>query len=299
MTAAPARLTPAQLAQFATHGFISPVEALSAVEGAECERRLVAALAATGGHADVRMRNNPHLLLRWMNDLMRDPRVVEPMADLLGPNLLVLRTALFVKVPHDHGTIAWHQDLAYWELSSDRSITVWLALTDSTPENGCVRVVAGSHHGPLLDHRLGRDQYNRLVRGQLVDIHPPPERVVDLELRAGQLSVHHGRLLHSSPANPSPRLRAGLAVRFVSPDVRQGGPRGSATLVRGVDTYGYYDHEPVPRFDGDPIARAWHRRSLRRYATHVLWQIVRHPGRDHLALLARLAMRGGFRALWR
>lgn len=80
-------------------------------------------------------------------------------------------------------------------------------------------------------------------------------------------------------------------MRFIAPEVRQRGPRHGATLVRGTDAYGHYDHEPAPRFDGDPLARAWHRSALRRYAAHVVWQVVRHPSPGQLALLGRMAMR--------
>ena len=288
------RLTPAQRATFEAHGYLAPVDAIGAEEAGEHARRLAGLLAATGGHPDVRLRNNPHLLLRWMADLVRDARVLDPVEDILGSDLLVLRTTLFVKAPRDPGIVAWHQDLAYWDLSSDRTVTAWVALTDSTSANGCMCVVPDSHRGPLLDHRLGRDRHNRLLRGQLVRVDLPPERIAPLELRAGQLSLHHGLLLHSSPPNPSDTLRAGLAVRLITPEIRQGGPRHGATLVRGIDPYGHYDHEPAPRFDGDPLARAWHQRALRRYAAHVAWQMVRRPSRSHLALLARMATRSDY-----
>lgn len=285
------RLTAEQRAHYDAHGYVAPVDALSREEAADCERRLVAALAPNGGHADSRLRNNPHLLLRWMADLVRDARLLDAVEDILGPDLLVLRTTLFAKAPRDRGTVTWHQDLAYWDLSSDRAVSAWVALTDSTAANGCVRVVRGSHRGPLLDHTLGRDRDNRLLRGQLVNVDPSPEDIANLELCAGQFSLHHGMLLHSSPENPSDTLRAGLAVRFIGPEVRQGGPRPTATLVRGTDAYRHYEHEPAPRFDGDPVARTWHRRALRRYAAHVVWQVLRRPSREHLALLARLMTR--------
>ena len=184
-----------------------------------------------------------------------------------------------------------YQDTAYWELSDDRVVTAWIALTDSNTGNGCVRVVAGSHRTGMLAHDLARDRYNRLLRGQIAAVSVAAERVVPLELRAGQMSLHHGRLLHSSPGNPSDAMRVGLAVRYVSPDVRPGGPRQGATLVRGIDRFGHFDHEPVPRYDFDPFARAWHGRAMRRYAVHVLWQIARHPSRANLAVLARVATR--------
>jgi ectoine hydroxylase-related dioxygenase (phytanoyl-CoA dioxygenase family) len=281
----------ARRAVFAEQGFVAPLDVLSREEAEACRRRLEDALAASGGVADVRLRNKPHLLFPWMAALVRDRRVVDPVADLLGPDLLVLKTTLFVKAAGDRGYNAWHQDTAFWDLSEDRVVTAWIALTDSTTANGCVRVVSGSHRDPPAPHRLTRDRNNRLLRGQLVGVAIDPERVRTLELRAGQMSLHDGRLLHGSPGNPSATLRAGLAVRYIRPEVRQRGPREGATLVSGTDRFGNYDHEPAPRYDFDPVARAWHVRSLRRYAAHVAWQILRRPSSGHLALLLRLAAR--------
>jgi hypothetical protein len=143
----------------------------------------------------------------------------------------------------------------------------------------------------MLPHRLGRDPNNRLIRGQTVGREIAPDEAVCLELRAGQFSLHHGRLLHGSPANPSGTPRAGLAVRYITPDVHQGGPRHGATPVRGSDRFGHYDYEPAPRFDFDPVAGAWHVRSLRRYAAHVVWQTLRRPSLQQLALIGRLGAR--------
>ena len=287
-------LTPAQRTAYAAEGYLAPLDVLSSAEAAGCAQRVAAVLAPCRGRPDARLRNSPHLLLRWMADLVRDPRVLDPISDLLGPDLLVLRTTLFVKPPRDNGTVAWHQDLAYWDLSSDETLTAWIAFTDSTSGNGCVRVMPTSHRGPLLRHRLGNDQYNRLLRGQLVNVQATPDRIADLTLRAGQMSLHHGLTLHSSDANQSDATRAGLAVRFIAPHVRQRGPWPSAMLVRGHDRHGHYTLLPAPRFDGDPLARAWHRRCLRHYAAHVLWQVARHPSPQHFALLARLITRGDY-----
>ena len=297
-TAPTKRLSPAERAAFSADGYLAPVDVLGDVEVDGYRRQLQATLAATGGRTDTRLRNKPHLLLRWMAMLVRDVRVLDAVEDLLGPDLLVLRTTLFVKAARDPGHVTWHQDTAYWDLSEDRVVTAWIALTDSTTANGCVRVVPGSHRDGPIAHHLGHDRHNCLLRGQTAAIAVGAERIVPLELRAGQMSLHHGRLLHDSPGNPSDSMRAGLAVRYVSPDVRAGGPRQGATLVRGVDRFGHFDHEPAPRYDFDPVARAWHARALRRYAVHVVWQIARRPSRAHLALLARVAARADlFRAL--
>src|SRR6185369_11554653 len=97
MSTALKRLTPEQRAHFDARGYVAPVDAFSSEEAAEAERRLVALLAPTGGRADTRLRNNPHLLTCWMADLVRDARVLDAVEDILGPDLLVLRTTLFVK----------------------------------------------------------------------------------------------------------------------------------------------------------------------------------------------------------
>lgn len=290
------QLTAMQRETFERDGYLAPVEALTAAEASAC-RVALERLLGPSGRASIRLRNKPHLLLRCLAELVRDPRVLDPVGTLLGPDLLILRTTLFVKPPRDPGYVAWHQDVAYWELNEDRTVTAWIAFTDSTAANGCMWVVPGSHRQPVRRHRLGRDAHNQLLRGQVVEP-SVVERAHAIELRAGQLSLHHGRVLHASFPNTSDALRVGLAVRMITPDNRQRGPRQSATLARGTDRCGYYDLEPAPRVDFDPIAQAWHARSLRHYALHVLWQIARDPRPSHLALLAQLVRRrDGWRAM--
>jgi hypothetical protein len=213
------RLTPAQRAGFDADGYLAPIDAFTADEAAESRRRLDALLAPSGGRPDVRLRNSPHLLLRWMADLVRDPRVLDAVEDVLGPNLLILRTTLFVKPPRDHGYVAWHQDVAYWDLSGERVASAWIALTDSTLANGCVRVVPGSHRGPLLAHGFDGDRNNNLLRGQVADVVIPPERIACAGARRPALRITVASCT-ARPAARSAGLRAGLAVRCIGPDVR-------------------------------------------------------------------------------
>jgi len=289
--AATAGLTPAQQARFDADGWLAPLDALSSDEAAALRRRLEALLTPSGGLADARLRNKPHLVFAWVSDLVCHPRVLDAVADLLGPDLLVWRSAFFVKAPRDPSYVSWHQDAAYWDLTEAGAVTAWIALTDSTSANGCVRIVPGSHRGALLDHRLARDVHNRLLRGQVAQADVPADGVAAVELRAGQFSLHHSMLLHSSPPNPSDELRAGLAVRYIAPATRTRGPRQSARLVRGTDRYGYYELEPPARRDHDPLALAFHTRALRQYGLHSLWQIARRPTLSQLGLLVRLAAR--------
>ena len=290
-------MSTALAARFAADGYLAPLVACSGADAARALARLTPRLDVRG-HADPRLRNNPHLLFSWADALIDLPPVLDAVAALIGPDLLVRDTVLFAKGPHDPTTVDWHQDGGNWDIDGDRAVTAWIALTDSGPANGAVRVVPGSHRRPRRPHRIGRDAAGRLLRSRAVE--PVDERqAVDLALRAGECSLHDLWLLHASPANPGPAPRIGLAIRYVAPEVRERFPGAAATLVAGRAPGRGWALRPRPRHDHDPRAAAWHRRALRRYATHVTWQLLRAPSADHLRLLAHLARRELARALRR
>ena len=237
--------------------------------------------------SDPATRHKPHLHSKWVGDLVRHPRVLDAVESILGPNLLVWRSVFFVKPAGDPRYIAWHQDSAYWGLSSDDEVTAWIALTESTVQNGCLRVVPGSHLRPAVPHELEFAENNLLVRGQraLVDVAEGEQR--RLELLPGEMSLHHVRMLHGSAGNASDGPRVGLAVRYIATHVRQRGWRNSATLVRGKDEFGNFDLEPEPLGDDDPAALAWHRRSRRRYAVELLSETFLRPFPKNAGMLVR------------
>ena len=152
----------------------------------------------SGSLADPGTRHKPHLHSKWVSDLVRHPRVLDAVESILGPDLLIWRSVFFVKLARDPHYIAWHQDSAYWGLSTDDEVTAWIALTESTAANGCLQVVPGSHRQPAVPHALQFSEDNLLVRGQkaLVDVAESDAR--RLELRPGEMSLHHVRMLHGS-----------------------------------------------------------------------------------------------------
>jgi len=286
-------LSPAELERFETDGYLSPLPALTPGELARCQAGLQGLIKRIGPALDPPARHKPHLCFQWASDLVRHPAILDVVADLLGDDLLVWRSVLFAKPPRDPRYVAWHQDWVYWGLNCDDVVTAWVALTESNRENGCVRVVAGSHRQAELPHTIQAGSKNQLVRGQIASVRVPEESVTDLVLAAGQLSVHHVRLLHGSRGNASERPRIGLAIRYLATRVKQRGPRQSASLVRGTDRYGHFDHEPAPRFDYDPVALAWHARSLRRYGAELLWEALMRPTPRNLISFGRMMANPG------
>jgi non-haem Fe2+, alpha-ketoglutarate-dependent halogenase len=255
-------LTEHQLGEYQQDGFLFPFPVLSDPETATLRRR-VEELEAREGRLPARINRKPHLLLTWLNELIRHPRILDPVEDILGPNLLCWGSGFFTKNPHDPARVTWHQDATYWGLSKPDVVTAWVAFTPSTRANGCMRVVPGTHSLRQLPHNETYAPDNLLSRGQEIAVEVDESKAVDIELAPGQMSLHHVLLVHGSEPNASDFRRVGFAIRYVPTYVKQlSEVPDSATLVRGTDEYGYFLHEPAPRADFDPDAVAFHSRVL-------------------------------------
>ena len=242
------------VAAFRERGILHPLPALSAEEAEALRRRY----EAQAGFIKGRNNQKPHLLFTWLDALVRDPRVLDPVESLLGPDLLCWGAQFFAKPAGDAAYVSWHQDATYCGLSSPDVVTAWIALTPSTRESGCMQVVPGTHHAQV-PHEDRFDDANLLSRGQEVAVKVDPATVVDVELQPGQMSLHHVLLFHGSEPNRSAWPRIGFAVRYVPTHVRQLSPiRDSALLVRGRDTYGHFEPEQSPEADLHPDAVARH-----------------------------------------
>jgi ectoine hydroxylase-related dioxygenase (phytanoyl-CoA dioxygenase family) len=216
-----------------------------------------------GGRLPARINRKPHLLLTWLNELIRDPRILDPVESVLGPDILCWGSGFFVKNAHDPARVTWHQDSTYWGLSKPDIVTAWVAFTPSTTENGCMRVVPGTHTLQQLPHRDTFASDNLLSRGQEIAVSVDESKAVDIVLEPGQMSLHHVLLVHGSEPNDSAFRRIGFAIRYVPTYVKQlAGVVDSATLVRGVDNYGNFALEPAPRSDFHSDAVAFHAETL-------------------------------------
>ncbi|WP_354097935.1 phytanoyl-CoA dioxygenase family protein [Bradyrhizobium sp. S3.2.12] len=250
----PKMLSEAQIKQYRSEGFVCPIDALSVEEAAEFFARMEG-LESREPDLWARSKIKPHLLMMWLNDLMRNSRILDAVEDVLGPDILAWATGHFDKKPHDPSFVTWHQDATYWGLSEPTVVTAWVALTRSSRENGCMRVIPGSHHQGQLPHRDTDNRNNLLSRGQDVEVNVDEAQAVDLELRPGQISLHHTMLIHGSKPNFSDTRRLGITVRYVAAHVSQtSGFRDSATLVRGTDKHRSFIAEPRPHRDFDPEA---------------------------------------------
>jgi non-heme Fe2+,alpha-ketoglutarate-dependent halogenase len=246
----PARLTPEQLATFNRDGYLAPIRIFGEEEIAEICRYfddLLARTLAAGG--DSYSISTAHLRYGRVYDLLTHPRIVGCVKDLLGGDVVAWGSHFFCKMPGDGKRVSWHQDASYWPLSPSKTVTAWLAIDDANIENACMRFIPGSHHLGHLTYTLSEnDEAN--VLNQTVPEAETLGKPVDIELKAGEISIHSDLLLHGSEANTSTRRRCGLTLRYCPADVHADlGWNAKGVIVSGRDESGHWANPPRPATD--------------------------------------------------
>ena len=251
-------LSEQQVKQYKQQGYLSKIKVLSAEQTHEIRQKLEAFEAQQGKPLNGSQRHKTHLLFTWLNELVRNSKILDAIEDLYGENILCWTTNFFIKEANDPGFVSWHQDSTYWGLSSPDVITAWIALSPSNHTNGAMAIIPGTHMLEQLPHRDSFAKNNLLTRGQEIAMAVNEAEAVTLELEPGEMSLHHVRIIHGSPPNPSADRRIGFAIRYIPTFVKQIEGDDSATLVRGTDAYKTFTHEPRPTKDLDPEFVALH-----------------------------------------
>lgn len=273
-------IAPAGIArEFGPHGYASPIDVCT-VEEIDAFRREFDALEAREGkdHCQIGLFDR-HRDLEFIWCLVTNPTILDCVEAIVGPNVLMLSSLFFCKYPVPSPTtwervkkmagrgspvaevfVDWHQDVTYWGLEPAYAISAWIAIDDSDTENGCMRVIPASHVDGIVPHTTSSKpgnillSQNQALPQEVVD----ESKVVDIVLRAGQMSLHHGLLYHGSNPNHSTRRRCGLAVRFSHPGVR---PIPGVTavvrrplLLRGIDEPKHFADTSTLPFPLSPLA---------------------------------------------
>ena len=246
----PQALTSAQIDAFNRDGFIKGIRIFSTDEIAEIRTyfdQLLAKVLAEGG--DSYSINSAHLTYGRVFDLLADERITAYLKDLLGADLIGWGSHFFCKMPRDPKTVSWHQDASYWPMTPSKTATVWLAIDDADIDNACMRFIPGSHHHGHLTYQLSEADENNV----LFQTVPTAEQYgdpVDVELKAGEISIHSDMLLHGSKANTSDRRRCGLTMRYCATAVRAlQGWHLKGVLLSGHDTEAHWANPPRPTQD--------------------------------------------------
>jgi non-heme Fe2+,alpha-ketoglutarate-dependent halogenase len=209
-------LDSAQIESYEENGFFFPKRVLSDEEVC-ASRACVQSLSERMGK--LKRFDQCHLSFRWAYDLVTHPAVLDLMEDLLGPDILVHSSRIFFKHPQDASFVSWHLDGRYSGLNSYKAPTAWIALSESTVENGCLRVVRGSHKIKDCPFVERPNPDNLENHGQEVTVPIDAKQIVAMTLRPGEMSVHDVNIIHGSEPNRSSIPRIGFSISYVTPEI--------------------------------------------------------------------------------
>jgi len=229
-----------QLKQYKDEGFVAPINIFSKEKAKEIRNQIELIEKELPGELDKSARYNVHLISPLLDEVTHNSKILDAVESLIGKNILVCGTTLFIKNPNEKGYVSYHQDAKYIGLEPHNWVTAWVALTDSNEENGCMKMWPGSHLD-IKNHDEKFNEENLLTRGQTVE-NVPDNEVKSVELVAGQMSLHHPRIVHGSGVNKSNDRRIGFVIQsYIGTNVRQILGQNSVQLARGVDEFNHHD----------------------------------------------------------
>tara|TARA_Y100000589_G_scaffold290741_1_gene293636 strand:- start:820 stop:1755 length:936 start_codon:yes stop_codon:yes gene_type:complete len=235
---------------YSQDGFVFPIEVVSEAEASKIQADLEKAeseLIADPAKLAL-LRSYPNHLIPSFDRLIRNRNLIDAVTCILGPDLLVWSGGLFIKEANSPHIVTWHQDLNYWGLDDADQVTAWVSLGRADLDSGCMRFVPGSHTKRLVQHNDTFAENNLLSRGQEIAVEVDDGEGVDVILKPGQASLHHGHLFHASGPNKTPNRRVGVAIRYIKPSMKQtNGAKSLVTLVAGQDKFNHFTSVGSPK----------------------------------------------------
>jgi len=239
-----ANLNSNQLKEYQDQGFLAPIDILSKEEAKEARDEIELIEKEMPDEIDKSERYNAHLISPKLDAIVHNSKLLDAVESIIGKNILVCGTTLFIKNPNQEGFVSYHQDAKYIGLEPHNWVTAWVALTDSNEENGCMKMWPKSHI-KIKDHDEKFNEGNLLTRGQTVN-DVPNDEVKSVELVVGQMSLHHPRIVHGSGINKSNDRRIGFVIQsYIGTNVKQVLGKNSVQLARGVDEF--HHHQIIQR----------------------------------------------------
>ena len=242
-------LSSSQIKQYQDKGFVAPVEALTNDEANQVKDEIEFIEKKWPNELEGLGRNNVHYISPIFDKIVHNSKILDAVESIIGKNILVGGTTLFIKDPDKRGFVSFHQDAKYIGFEPHNWVTAWLAVTDSNEQNGCMRMWPGTHKDDLKNHeeKFNDNQGNLLTRGQTIE-NIPIEKTEPVILKAGQMSLHHPKIVHGSEINRSNRRRIGFVIQsYIGTNVEQVIGKVYVQQARGEDSFNHHDHVERPK----------------------------------------------------
>ena len=235
-----------QLKMYSEEGFVSSIDIFSKEEALEIRKEIENIEKKWPNELEGPGRNYVHLISPVFDKVCHNSKILNAVESIIGKNILVCGTTLFIKNPNEKGYVSYHQDAKYIGLEPHNWVTAWIAVTDSNENNGCMRMWPGSHKEKIKHHNQKFDENNLLTRGQTIE-NISIEKTIPLVLKAGQMSLHHPKVVHGSELNKSNDRRIGFVVQsYIGTNVNQVLGKIYVQLARGKDSYNFHEHVKRP-----------------------------------------------------
>ncbi|MCY4466933.1 MAG: phytanoyl-CoA dioxygenase family protein [Chloroflexi bacterium] len=249
MTRLESLLTRDEVNFFVANGYLGPYAAMPPQEMASIRREIEDQVLTTDGPNPRSRMQSRHMDQAVIYDLATHPAIIDRIAGLLGPDLIVWATNLWLKEPGG-AQIPWHQDINFWPLEPPVNASAWIAIDEVTVENACVQIIPGSHRQSLPHTRAEAG----MAFGEMADPKTfEAGAAVNMELKPGEFFLFSERLLHGSSRNASQQRRLGISVRVTLPMVhifQDASPLHaghSAIIARGADVMGFNRYAGRPQ----------------------------------------------------
>ncbi|MDA9663486.1 phytanoyl-CoA dioxygenase family protein [Candidatus Pelagibacter sp.] len=241
-----AKLSIDQINQYNEKGFVAPINVLSSNDALEIRNEIEFIEKKWPNELEGLGRNYVHLISAIFDKVVHNSKILDAVESVIGNNILVCGTTLFIKNPNEKGFVSFHQDAKYIGLEPHNWVTAWIAITDANEKNGCMRMWPGSHKNNLKDHNEKFNEGNLLTRGQTVE-NVPIDDTTPVILSAGQMSLHHPTIVHGSGLNKSNDRRIGFVVQsYIGSNVKQVLGKMYVQQARGDDKYKFHKHVERP-----------------------------------------------------
>ena len=235
-------LSSAQIQQYKNDGYVAPLDVLSKDEALEIREEIELIEKKWPDELKGLGRNYIHLISHIFDKVSHNPKILDAVESIIGKDILICGTTLFIKNPKEKGFVSFHQDAKYIGLEPYNWVTAWIAVTDTNEENGCMRMWSGSHKYELKYHNQKFDENNLLTRGQTIE-NVPYNETKPVILKSGQMSLHHPTIVHGSGLNKSNDRRIGFVIQsYIGTNVNQVLGKMYVQQARGEDRYKYHEH---------------------------------------------------------
>ena len=242
-------LTRAEVDFFVAYGYLGPYAAMSPDDMAPIRREIEEKVLTTDGPNPRSRAQSRHMDQPAVYDLATHPAIIDRIAGLLGPDLIVWATNFWLKPPGG-AEIPWHQDINFWPLEPPLNTSAWIAIDNVTVENSCVQIIPGSHRQSLSHVKAEAG----VAFGEMADPDAfDASRAINMELKPGEFFIFSERTLHRSSVNTSDKRRLGISIRVTLPIVhvfQDGAPLHAghtAILAKGVDVMGFNRYAARPK----------------------------------------------------